>query len=76
MGRWKTTPWETTTAETEHGRRGQEAQVSGNRFRGGWRERDGLGESDDASEGYSGGNKGNSAESETEEDRMTAGSRN
>ena len=55
----------------ERGQRGRDSQVISDRERGG-RRRDVQGESDGASEGWSGGSKGDSAE-EMEEDRMTKG---
>ena len=73
MGRRKTTARGRTTAETESRRREQETQVSSDRDRGRRCERDGLGESNDAIKGWSGGSEGGSEESETEEDRITAG---
>ena len=47
-----------TTAETEHGIQGQEDQLSSDRDRGEIRKRDGFGESNDASKGWSGGSAG------------------
>ena len=60
-------------AETDRGRWGQESEVSSNGDRGERRERDGLGESNGVSEGWSGRSKGDSTETETEEYGMTAG---
>ena len=59
--------------KVERGRRGQESQVSSDRDWGERRKRDGIGESDDASKEWSGADTEDSAEAETEEDRMTAG---
>ena len=72
-GRRKTTARGRMTEEEDRGRRGQESQVSSDRDRGELRKRDGFGERDDASKGWSGGSEGDLAESEPEEDRMTAG---
>ena len=72
-GRRMTTARGRMTAETKRKRRGQEYWVSGNGYRGERRKRGGLGESDNASEGWSSGSKVDSAESETEENRMPAG---
>ena len=57
----------------ERRRRGQESQVSSDRNWVERRERDGLGGSNDASEGWSGADTEDSAEAETEEDGMTVG---
>ena len=62
-----------TTAETERGIWGQESQVSSDGDRGERRERDGLGESNDAGEGWSDGREGGLEDSEMEEDETTAG---
>ena len=62
--------WGRMTAEKDIRRKGHDSQVSSDRDRG-ERRRDGQGESNDASEGWSGGSKGDSVK-ETEEDRMTA----
>ena len=60
-------------AETERRRWVQEDQVCSYGDRGEHCERDGLGESNDASKGWSSGSEGDLAGSETEEDGMTAG---
>ena len=52
---------------------GQESQVSSDGDRGEGCERNGLGERDDASEGWGGGSEGDSKDPETEEDGMTVG---